>query len=104
VGLREHGVRPAVAARWQTIGRMFVIGAWMWLKTGMYAAHQSMQEGRMRIMSLLRIQFPCVKNESVEVLVLGLEMASGRALYRRLGVGLLTMFCKRPHPRSPILA
>jgi hypothetical protein len=34
VGLRQEGVRPAVAARWWHDGRIFVITVWMWLIKG----------------------------------------------------------------------
>ena len=51
---------------------------------------------------MVRNNFSCIENGSTDVLLLRLEIASGRDFYRRIGVGLLTKFCKRPHPRSVV--
>jgi hypothetical protein len=51
----------------------------MWVKQGVYALHQDVQEGRTQTMHLLRIHFPCRENADMEAFLPGLEAASGRA-------------------------
>ncbi len=44
----------------------------------------------------------CRERWDVEAFLSGAEMASSRAFSKRVGVGLLTKFCKRPHPRTVV--
>ena len=53
-------------------------------------------------MSVLMNNFSCIEKGDMDVLLSRLETASDMAFYRRVGVGLLTKFCKRPHPRSVV--
>jgi len=51
---------------------------------------------------VVKNHFPCREKGRMEALRSRLKIASGRAFYTRIGVGLLTKFCKRPHPRSVV--